>query len=108
MLAGLLVPSSGRIVLHAEGEDPLSNIGMVFQRPALLPWRNVLSNILLPTQIVGMNRDAALDRAKGLLQLVGLADAGPMHAQVERRKLGDAVGEARPALVEYCHTGEAG
>jgi NitT/TauT family transport system ATP-binding protein len=74
MLAGLLTPSSGQIVLHAEGEDPLANIGMVFQRPALLPWRSVLSNILLPTQIVGMNREAALERAKALLQLVGLSD----------------------------------
>ncbi len=74
MLAGLVMPSSGRIVLRAEGEDPLANVGMVFQHPALLPWRNVLANILLPTQIVGMSREEAVDRAKGLLQLVGLAN----------------------------------
>lgn len=74
MLAGLLAPSSGRIVLHAEGEDPLSNVGMVFQRPALLPWRSVLSNILLPTQLIGMDRETAVDRARGLLRLVGLAE----------------------------------
>jgi NitT/TauT family transport system ATP-binding protein len=74
MLAGLLAPSSGRIMLHAKGEDLLANVGMVFQRPALLAWRSVLSNILLPTQIVGMNREAAVDRAKGLLQLVGLTE----------------------------------
>ena len=74
MLAGLLTVTSGRIDLHAEGKDPLSNVGMVFQRPALLPWRDVMANILLPTQIAKLDRTAATERAMGLLKLVGLTD----------------------------------
>ncbi|MBS0219660.1 MAG: ABC transporter ATP-binding protein [Proteobacteria bacterium] len=74
MLAGLLTVTSGRIDLHTGGRDPLPNVGMVFQRPALLPWRDVLSNILLPTQIAKLERPVAVKRAMALLKLVGLAE----------------------------------
>jgi NitT/TauT family transport system ATP-binding protein len=74
MMAGLMAPSSGRILVHSEDHAAHANAGMVFQRPALLPWRNVLGNILLPAIIVGMDREQALERAHALLTLVGLSD----------------------------------
>ena len=46
MIAGLMTPSSGRIIVHSENHEAHANAGMVLQRPALLPWRNVLGNIL--------------------------------------------------------------
>jgi NitT/TauT family transport system ATP-binding protein len=46
---------------------------MVFQAPLLLKWRRILDNVLLPAEILGLNRKEATDRARHLLQLVGLA-----------------------------------
>ena len=74
LVAGLLPPSGGRVL--AQGEEiggPASNVGFVFQRPALLPWRSALGNILLPALITGMDRREAEERAMRLLQLVGLS-----------------------------------
>jgi NitT/TauT family transport system ATP-binding protein len=48
----------------------------MFQRPALLPWRSVVSNVMLPVEISGGDQDrdksAYRDRAHELLELVGL------------------------------------
>jgi NitT/TauT family transport system ATP-binding protein len=75
MLAGLLRPTSGSILFGNQPvTGPIADAGMVFQRPALLPWRNVLGNVLLPAIIIGMDRTAALERAYSLLDLVGLAN----------------------------------
>jgi len=46
--------------------------GYVFQAPALFAWRNVLRNVTLPLEIMGMGRDEALRRAAIYLEMVGL------------------------------------
>ncbi|MET0538771.1 MAG: ABC transporter ATP-binding protein [Xanthobacteraceae bacterium] len=74
MLAGLMPPSAGRLTIAGQSPASAANLAMVFQRPALLPWRNVLGNILLPSVIIGMDRRKALQRAYELLALVGLSD----------------------------------
>src|SRR6195952_4322159 len=53
--------------------DPARDIGMVFQQSLLLKWRTILDNVLLPAEIVGLPIKAARTRARGLLNLVGLA-----------------------------------
>lgn len=50
-------------------------IGMVFQQFNLFPNMRVLRNITeAPVHVLGMDKDEAAERAKGLLDLVGLAD----------------------------------
>src|SRR5690606_21744944 len=49
------------------------DIGMVFQSPVLLPWRTVLDNVLLPADVLRLDQAASRHRAKGLLEMVGLA-----------------------------------
>jgi NitT/TauT family transport system ATP-binding protein len=46
--------------------------GYVFQAPALFAWRNVLRNVTLPLEIIGMARDEALRRAAKYIDMVGL------------------------------------
>jgi NitT/TauT family transport system ATP-binding protein len=51
---------------------PTSQISMIFQDAVMLPWFTVLENVALPERIARRNLDAARDRARGLLQSVGL------------------------------------
>ena len=51
---------------------PHGNVGIVFQNSLLLPWRNILGNVMLPIDMKRLPRHEYLPRAKALLKLVGL------------------------------------
>ena len=73
ILAGLLARSSGSVTLRGRPvEGPSREVGIVFQDPVLLPWRTVLDNVLLPAQVLGLDRVSSRARALGLIELVGL------------------------------------
>jgi NitT/TauT family transport system ATP-binding protein len=73
LVAGLLPATAGEIRVHGEKVvKPRRDMAMMFQRPALLPWRSVLDNVLLPVQIFGWRKAAHRQRAHELLELVGL------------------------------------
>ena len=46
--------------------------GYVFQAPGLFAWRNVLRNVTLPLEIMGMAREESLRRAAKYIEMVGL------------------------------------
>ena len=77
ILAGLHSHDSGEVKIGSESHafDPSRDIGMVFQAPLLLKWRRILDNVLLPAEILGLPMAESRERAKGLLELVGLAGA---------------------------------
>jgi NitT/TauT family transport system ATP-binding protein len=53
LCSGLRPPSTGNItVAGSEVCGPVKSVGMAFQNPTLLPWRNTLDNVLLPLEIV--------------------------------------------------------
>jgi len=68
-IAGLLKPSSGRVDFL---EDHQPGIGMVFQQSNLMPWRTVIDNIKLPLELEGMDESTARDKAREMIELVGL------------------------------------
>jgi len=73
LIAGLLPPTRGRVVVDGTPvTKPRRDVSFMFQRPALLPWRSVLSNVMLPIEIFGLEREQYRDRAHELLALVGL------------------------------------
>jgi NitT/TauT family transport system ATP-binding protein len=73
LIAGLLPPTAGEIEVEDEVvRKPRRDVAMMFQRPALLPWRSVLDNVLLPVQIFGWRRAEYRERANQLLELTGL------------------------------------
>ena len=75
LIAGLLPPSSGRVSIDGVAvEGPRRDIGVVFQAPTLLPWANVLDNILFPLKILHRLAPDSPAKARELLRLVGLAD----------------------------------
>ena len=73
LIAGLLPTSAGEVRVSGERvTKPRRDIAMMFQRPALLPWRSVLDNVLLPVQIFGWRKAAHRNRAHELLTMTGL------------------------------------
>ncbi len=84
ILAGLL-PADGGSFEIGTPESPFTpgrDIGMVFQKALLLKWRTILDNVLLPAEILGLPRRESRERARDLLQMVGLdgfTDAYPQQ-----------------------------
>ncbi|MEV7790872.1 ectoine/hydroxyectoine ABC transporter ATP-binding protein EhuA [Streptomyces sp. NPDC087512] len=84
LLMTLLKPDEGTITVDGQQLFPApekqrrevrKRIGMVFQQFNLFPNMSVLRNITeAPVTVLGMSRDEAVERAKGLLDMVGLAD----------------------------------
>ena len=73
ILAGLLQRSAGSVSLRGQPVDePSRDIGIVFQDPVLLPWRTVFDNVMLPVEVLGLDRQSSRGRARELLELVGL------------------------------------
>jgi len=71
-IAGLLKPTSGEILVN---EQPIACCyPMVFQRYSNLYWRTVLENVMLPLEIKGEITKEGRDKAKEMLEMVGLQD----------------------------------
>jgi NitT/TauT family transport system ATP-binding protein len=74
LIVGLLRPTRGSV--HYRGApvtDTIQEVGMVYQSPVLLPWRSVLSNVLLPIEILRRDVPAYTVEAHKLLAMAGLA-----------------------------------
>ena len=81
-ISRLTTTTAGRIFV--DGEDLLAmknrelielrrnKMGMVFQSFALLPYKTVLENIAFPLQMKGVSTQDSINRAAGMVELVGL------------------------------------
>ena len=77
LIADLIQPTSGQLLVS--GKNPRQarmdrDYGYVFQAPALLEWRTVLKNVMLPLEVMGFARTERQERAAKLLEMVGLND----------------------------------
>lgn len=77
VLSGVLRPSSGEVRFDGRklAEADLSGqIGYVFQRPLLLPWRTAIENVALTLEVAkkDVSREERLAEARKWLGLVGL------------------------------------
>jgi len=69
IVAGLTVKTSGSVEVDGVPvTGPQRKIGLVFQVPALMKWRTALENVLLPAEILGLDRAASRVRAQELLE----------------------------------------
>src|SRR5439155_714901 len=53
---------------------PRADIGVIFQDPVLLPWKSVLDNVLFPIHILKRPVREYTERARQLLDMVGLSE----------------------------------
>ena len=74
ILAGLIEPSSGTLDWRNGPPTKGSDIGFVFQEAVLLPWLNILDNVRFPLDSFGMQKSEGNDKARAMLELVGLKD----------------------------------
>lgn len=70
IIAGLLKASSGQIVLDEVLSK--SQIGYVFQKDAVFPWRTVETNLSYHDEIHGVSKQVRRQKAARLCELVGL------------------------------------
>lgn len=75
VIAGLIRPSTGRVLLHGKAVDGVSgHIGYMLQRDNLLEWRTIRSNVLFGLEIRRAKTERAVERADRLLETYGLAE----------------------------------
>jgi len=75
IVAGLHLPSGGEARVGGKVVDRAqTDVGIVFQSPVLLDWRNALDNVLVQIELRGLDPRAYRERALRLLAQVGLAD----------------------------------
>jgi NitT/TauT family transport system ATP-binding protein len=78
MLAGLRHQTSGTILCGGRpitDPDP-DRVGVVFQEANLFPWLSALDNVAFPLALRGVAQPERIARARAMLELVGLGDAG--------------------------------
>jgi NitT/TauT family transport system ATP-binding protein len=73
IIGGLEGGYDGELVLHGrQGGGSRRDVGIVFQDANLLPWRTILQNVLLPAQVLRLDKRSSIARAHDLIELVGL------------------------------------
>lgn len=73
LIAGLLTPTSGRLVFDGEPAAGRPSSALVFQEHGLFPWMTVVDNVAFGMRMRGVARAARIGRATELLERVGLA-----------------------------------
>lgn len=110
MLNGLLPPTAGEVKVQGESitkANPAdvrrirrSSISMVFQHFALLPHRTVLENTAYGLEIQGVGQAERHDRARAILQKVGLGDRADAMPHELSGGMQQRVGLARALTAE--------
>jgi NitT/TauT family transport system ATP-binding protein len=73
IVAGLLTPSRGRVLL--DGEEITGRAGFVaymLQKDLLLPWRTIIENVVLGLELAGVSKRVSWPKALPLLERYGL------------------------------------
>lgn len=74
LLAGIEVPDTGEIILDGEPiHGTLGNVGYMPQKDLLLPWRTLIDNVLLGSEILHKDKHKAQKEAKEWLNQFGLS-----------------------------------
>jgi NitT/TauT family transport system ATP-binding protein len=102
LIAGLVAPTSGRVeICGTQVVEPRDEIGIVFQRPVLLPWFDVLGNVTFPLRHkYGRVTKIERERARELLRLVDLHEFGDRQIHELSGGMQQRVAIARALLLD--------
>ncbi len=74
IVSGLIACTGGTVQVNgARVDGPPPSIGIVFQTAQLMPWRNILDNILVQAEMRGLPVARYREEARALLRMVGLS-----------------------------------
>ena len=101
----LIEPTAGEVMIDGQnvlGLNPSelrelrrTRLSMVFQNFGLLPHRQALDNIAFGLEVQGMGKAERLERANGMLDLVGLGSVGESYPDELSGGMQQRVGLAR-------------
>jgi NitT/TauT family transport system ATP-binding protein len=94
LAAGLLTPDAGQLQRRSQ------RLGIVFQDPALLPWRTALDNVGFALIALGQPRSERRARARDMLAAVGLSDDMDKYPRELSGGMRQRVALARALVIE--------
>jgi len=80
-IAGLQHPTKGQVLIHGNPVDASQRVSMVFQQYSSLPWMTVLDNVALGLRYQGVSREERNQKAREMLEIVGLKGHEKKYAQ---------------------------
>lgn len=104
VLAGF-VPYAGRVAMGDRPPGRRRDIGYLFQRDTLLPWRSLASNVGFALEVRGVDARTRVARARAMLERLGLGgfvDAYPHEVSggmAKRAALAQALIHAPPLVL---------
>ncbi|ORT52611.1 ABC transporter (plasmid) [Vibrio sp. qd031] len=102
LLSGLLQPTAGNVSVFGHAvTEPRDDIGIVFQKPTLLPWLSIIDNVLFPLKHK-YNYVSAKDKAlaESLIDMVGLSDFMSQRPDELSGGMQQRIGIARALLLD--------
>lgn len=84
-VAGLVPPAAGELTVSGGSVQAAvreHRLGMVFQNPALLAWRTVLANVVLPLELQGVPKAERERRALKELERMGLKEVARFYPRM--------------------------
>lgn len=101
MMDGLVHPDSGRVLVNGTPvHGPRKECGFVFQDFGLYPWRNVIDNVAFGLELRGMSRAERYERAREVVELVGLKGCDWLFPHQLSGGMQQRVGIARMLVVD--------
>lgn len=71
-IAGLQEPTAGQVYIYGKLKTEQDRVPMIFQQYTSFPWKSVIENVALPLLIKNVNHSEAFDKAKKMINIVGL------------------------------------
>jgi len=100
VVAGLAPLQDGSIAIAQRADGQPAKLAVVFQKPALFPWKTVLGNIVFGLAAQGIPRAEARKRARHYIGLVGLDGFDKAYPHELSGGMAQRVGIARALALE--------